>query len=130
MVTPQGLEVSSSTLPSDIELQAHLSSELGRQPVYEIRIPLEKMERHGKAIRTLFVSTDVSPEVKTELLSAKSGKSESSVSASSGTSSSGHGGGRHGHGGGASGSASGSSVQIPRPMNLPITIDLVKPPKQ
>ena len=39
-VLPQGLEVSTAALPSEMEFAADLSSQNGRQPIYEIRIPL------------------------------------------------------------------------------------------
>ncbi len=43
-VFPQGLEVSTATFPEGFEFQADLSSQLGRQPIYEMRIPLEMIE--------------------------------------------------------------------------------------
>ena len=67
MVMPQGLEVSTAAFPTDFAFQADLSSARGRQPIYEIQIPLSMIEHKGRTIFFDVVSSEVSPEAKAEL---------------------------------------------------------------
>ena len=68
-VIQQGLEVSTTTFPSDIEFQADLSSQRGRQPVYEMRIPLQMIAHKGRTVDFDFVATDITYERRAQLLS-------------------------------------------------------------
>ena len=94
MVLQQGLEVSTTTFPGEFVFQADLSSHHGRQPVYEIRIPLTMVEHKGRTIYFDVVSSDISPEVKAELQGRhSSGESKGSGGGESGGSGGGRGGG-------------------------------------
>ena len=59
-VLQQGLEVSTTTFPPEFAFQADLSSHHGRQPVYEMRIPLTMVEHKGRTIYFDIVSSDIS----------------------------------------------------------------------
>jgi hypothetical protein len=133
IVMPQGLEVSTAPFSTDMELQADLSSQRGRQPVYEIRIPLSLLkEIKSRRLDLAFTTAEVSPDVKTELQSrpeeppagnkSQSGNQNGSPPRS---------GGRHGHGmgGGGAGGNSSHAVEIPKPLNIHLTVKLVKGPK-
>jgi len=137
MVLQQGLEVSTSTFPPEFAFQADLSSHHGRQPVYEIRIPLTMVEHKGRTIYFDVVSSDISPEVKAELQGRHSsgessgGGNQGSTGGQGGGSGSrggGMGGGRHGRGGGGSGGGRGgpSTVELPKPVHLQLTVSLAK----
>ena len=138
-VMPQGLEVSTATFPEGFAFEADLSSQRGRQPIYEIRIPLSMVEQKGKSVFLDVVTSEVSPEVKAEL---QAGQSEPHGGESHGTSSGsppggpsgqggGMGGGRHhrGMGGSEGGGNASRSVELPKPLNLHLTIALTKEPK-
>jgi len=140
MVLQQGLEVSTTTFPPEFAFQADLSSQHGRQPVYEIRIPLTMVEHKGRTIDFDVVSSDISPEVKAELqghLSSGGGSSQGSGGGqgggSGGGSGGGHGGGgmgRHGRGMGGSGGGRGASAaELSKPIHLQLTVKLTKGPK-
>jgi hypothetical protein len=142
MVVPQGLEVSTATFPSDFAFQADLSSERGRQPIYEIQIPLSMVEHKGRSIAFDLVTSEISPQVKAELQGRRSNESsggESKAGEGSGEgggSSPGGGpggGGRHkrgmGGGGGGGGRGGASAVELPKPVHLQLTVSLAKMPK-
>jgi hypothetical protein len=144
MVLQQGLEVSTTTFPPEFAFQADLSSQHGRQPIYEIRIPLTMVEHKGRSIYFDVVSSDISPEVKAELQghhsSAESsggssqgsggGQGGGSGGSSGGGRGGGMGGGRHGRGGGSAGGRGGpAAVDLPKPIHLQLTVSLVKGPK-
>jgi uncharacterized membrane protein YgcG len=134
-VLPQGLEISTTTFPSEIELQADLSSQHGRQPVYEMRIPLTLLERKGKSIYLDFVSSEVSPELKADLQASQAERTEEGSHGAGGSSSGGGGsgamgGGRHHRGGGGSrGGGQKPALQLPNPVHVQLTIQLAKNPK-
>ena len=131
-VVPQGLEVSTATFPSDLEFQADLSSQLGRQPIYEIRIPLALIEPQSKSIYMDFVTSEVSPDVKAELQSAGAGQRSSEGGSGGGSSSGGggmRGGSRRHRGGGAQGGSGSKAIEAPKPLDLHLTIGLAKEPK-
>ena len=141
MVLQQGLEVSTTTFPAEFAFQADLSSQHGRQPVYEIRIPLTMVEHKGRTIYFDVVSSDISPEVKAELQGRRSsgeskgggsqgsggGEGGGSGGGSGGGRGGGMGGGRHGRGGGSGGGRGGpSTVELPKPIHLQMTVSLAK----
>jgi len=134
MVLQEGLEVSTTTFPPEFAFQADLSSQHGRQPVYEIRIPLTMVEHKGRTIYFDVVSSDISPEVKAELQGrppagqSKSGGSQGSGGSSGGSPGGGRGGGRHGRGmGGPSGGP--TTAELPKPIHLQLTVSLAKGPR-
>jgi hypothetical protein len=129
-VLPQGLEVSTATLPLGIEMQADLSSKYGRQPVYEMRIPLAMIERKGTSIFLNFTSSEVNPEVKAELQArqAEERAAEKSRSEGGAPEAGGHG-GHHGRMRAESESSESTphpSVEIPKPLTIPLTIHLAQ----
>jgi len=134
MVLQEGLEVSTTTFPPAFAFQADLSSQHGRQPVYEIQIPLTMVEHKGRTIYFDVVSSDISPEVKAELQGHHSGgegsggSSQGSGGGQGGGSGGRMGGGHHGHGMGGSGGGRGgpSSVDLPKPIHLELTVSLAK----
>ena len=131
-VLPEGLEVSTGTFPQDFEFQADLSSQRGRQPIYEVRIPLSMIDYKNRTIYIDVVSSEISPEVKAELQSTKPEEHASEKPPEGGGQSpAGGGGGRHHRGGGGShgGSSAASSVGMPKPVHLHLTIELKKEPK-
>jgi hypothetical protein len=135
MVVPQGLEVSTAAFPSGFDFQADLSSERGRQPIYEICIPLTMLEHKGRSIAFDVVSSDIPPGVKTELQSAKPAESTAGQNKSGGTSSGGapsgggHGGGRRGRGMGGGGGGGAKSADLPKPVTLHLSVSLAKEPR-
>ena|GEM_PF-1128159 len=131
MILPQGLEISTAALPADIEFQADLSSQHSRQPVYEMCIPLQRLQRNGKSIYVDFVTTEVSPEVRAEVQSIATethgGGNGSVGNQGAGGSPGGHGGRHRGGGmGGQNGGQGTSSVELPKPLDLHLTIRLAK----
>lgn len=137
MVLQEGLEVSTTTFPPEFAFGADLSSQHGRQPVYEIRIPLTMVEHKGRTLYFDVVSSDISPEMKAELQGRRSsgesnaGSSQGSGGGQSGGSSGspagGHGGGRHGRGGGGGGGRAGpTTAELPKPIHLQLTVSLAK----
>jgi hypothetical protein len=130
-VVPQGLEVSSTTFPTEIEFQADLSSQRGRQPLYEMRIPLALIEHKGRTIDFDFVTTDITNERRAELLALPipQAPKKQTTDGSSGAPAGG-GGGRHHHGGGAPGGGSAASAtDLPKRFTLHLSVGLVKAPK-
>jgi hypothetical protein len=129
MVLPQGLEVSTTSFPSDFAFQADLSSQHGRQPIFEIQIPYSMVEHKGRTIYFDVVSSEVSPDVKAELQAQPSG-GENKDGGSQG-SSGGMGGGHHKRGMGGSGGGHGgaTAVQPPKPIHLQLTVSLAKAPR-
>lgn len=140
MVLPQGLEVSTAPFPADFSFQADLTTQYARQPIYEIQIPLSMVERKGQSIPFDIVSSEVTPQVKAELQGRRSGESaggekkgsEGSEGGGRGGSPGGGRGGRHGRGMGGSpggGGGSGRSVELPKPLNLHLTVALTNEPR-
>ena len=139
-VLPQGLEVSTAALPSDLEFAADLSSRNGRQPIYEIRIPLAMLEHSGSSIYMDFATSEIGPDVKAELQNGKGEQSSGEANHQGGSErssgsggSGGAGGGRHKRGGmgGSQGGAGASSrsIDLPKPLALHLTIGLTREPK-
>jgi hypothetical protein len=136
MVMPEGLEVSTSTFPAEFAFQADLSSERGRQPIYEIRIPLAMIEYKGRSIAFDIVSSEISPQVKAELQERRSGEhagGENKGEGRGGSPGGGRGGGmgRHGRGMGGPGGGRGgaAAVELPKPLHLQLVVSLAKGPK-
>ena len=138
-VLAEGLEVSTATLPSEMEFASDLSTQNGRQPVYEIRIPLQLVERSGKSIYVDFVTSEISPDVKSELQAGRGNPSggegsegghQGGAGGSPSGGSGGSGGGRHKRGGaGGSQGGAGKSVTLPKPLAIHLTIALTKEPR-
>ncbi len=132
MVMPQGLEVSTAAFPAEFSFQADLSSARGRQPIYEIQIPLSMIEHKGRTIYFDVVSSEVSAEAKAELQRQASdhtvGENKSGASSPSASPSGGHGGHHHGMGGGGGGSSA-KAIDVPKPLALHLTTTLAKEPR-
>jgi len=122
-VIQQGLEVSTTTFPAEIDFQADLSSQRGRQPLYEMRIPLTMIEHKGRSIDADFVTTDITYERRAQLLSLPPPQSARTMTP--------EGGGHHHHaGGGAPGGGSAeSTADLPKRLNLHLVIGLAKEPR-
>ena len=118
----EGQALSSATLPSGMELQANLFHQNGEKSLYEIKIPLNLLERQGNSVLVDFVTSQVSPDVAAHL---QSGRSEQRSSDGGGESSEGGGGGGHHHrGGGSKGGGRSASVEVPNPVDLHLVIAL------
>jgi hypothetical protein len=128
-VVPQGLEVSTTTFPPEIEFHADLSSQRGRQPAYEMRIPLSLIAHKGKSIDFDFAATEISNDVRAELLALPPpAPAKSAAQPDSGMG--GGGGGHHHHGGGGpSGGSPVAAADLPKRLNLHLSVELTKEPK-
>lgn len=116
LVIPQGLQLSTATLPSEIQLQADLPHKNDRQPLCEIGIPLKMIEHQGTSIYADFVTSQVTSDAIRQSQSGQSGSGE------------GGGGGHHHHGGGSQGGGS-RSIEPPNPLDLHLEIALAEKPK-
>jgi len=143
-VMQEGIEVSTTTWPNSIEIQGDLSSRYGRKPIVELSIPVELISsaRKGNNLQLSLVVDPVSPEIKREVTleldelqhqpSGELGNSSSSENSDmpAGGHRGRHGGGmRAGGGGGGRHKDSLSQVpQIPKPVQLALTIEMVSHP--
>ena len=121
----QGLEVTSTTLPTDFAFQADLTSRYGRQPVYELAIPLASVTPRGRVVYAWLQTAPVSPEIRAELTT--SGRTTTPTSSSDTVSGIG---GRHHHANPGSGGNPNAAVTIPKPINMRLALKLAEASKR
>lgn len=122
----RGLEVSSTTLPTDVVFQADLSSRYGRQPVYELAIPLASVAPHGRVVYAWLQTAPVSPAIRAELTTP----GRSTTATSSSDTATGIGGRYHHANPGAGGGNANAAIDIPKPINMRLAFKLAEAPKR